>query len=131
MSLRKQTQRAQQEPTLALINIVFLMLIFFLIAGTVAPSLDTRVTLVETESMQATPPPDAIVVLADGTLLLRGEEISETTLSSAPDGAFQGLAYIQLVPDAELPAKDLIRIAATLRAAGHTDLRIVTQRGLQ
>ncbi|HBT01217.1 MAG TPA: biopolymer transporter ExbD, partial [Citreicella sp.] len=38
--MRKVRQKTEREPTIALINIVFLMLIFFLVAGTLAQPLD-------------------------------------------------------------------------------------------
>ena len=50
------------EPAIALINIVFLMLIFFLIAGTLAPPLDKDLTLVRTAGLEGREPPDALVL---------------------------------------------------------------------
>ena len=40
--------KPQREPTIALINIVFLMLVFFMVAGTLAQPLDPDLKLVET-----------------------------------------------------------------------------------
>lgn len=128
MTLRIKKTRKKGEPTIALINIVFLILVFFLIAGTVAPSLDDRVSLVDTQNLDGSAPPDAAVILADGTLVLRGETITAedllTTERAEPD-------LLRLVPDREVPAKTLLEITATLRAGGITDIRLVTQRGME
>ena len=40
--------KPQREPTIALINIVFLMLVFFMVAGTLSQPLDSDLNLVET-----------------------------------------------------------------------------------
>ena len=68
-------QRRKQEPTLALINIVFLMLIFFLVACTPAPPRDPDLTLVETRDLEGREPPNAVVVRADGSLSYRGQPV--------------------------------------------------------
>ena len=40
-----------KEPTIALINVVFLMLVFFMIAGTLAPPLDPDLSLIKAEDL--------------------------------------------------------------------------------
>ena len=44
--MRKRRQGTRREPTIALINIVFLMLVFFMVAGTLSTPLDKDVPLV-------------------------------------------------------------------------------------
>ena len=44
--MRARRPKTEREPTIALINIVFLMLIFFLVAGTLAQPLDSALKLV-------------------------------------------------------------------------------------
>ena len=151
MPLRGPTLRRKSEPTTTLINVVFLMLIFFLIAGQIAPPLDSRVELVETGELDPSAPPDAVVVLPDGTLVYRGvptdvesvvllasRAASQPGTSPAP-GFLDGLpdlenaadTPIRLVPDRALPARDLMRIAAELEAAGAAGVLLVTERGLK
>ena len=119
------------EPTIALINVVFLMLIFFLIAGTVAPPLDRDVTLVKASDLDGREPPDALVVHADGSLTFRGKaaEIADAVSQFVETGADGGNA-IRLVPDRDLPAAKLVDIAGELRRAGAQRVFIVTERGL-
>jgi len=119
----KPFRRSNREPTITLINIVFLMLIFFLVAGTLAPTQDARLTLVNADDLVATPPPDGLLVLADGTLLLRGQPV--TAVQAAVAGG-----TIRIVPDRALAAERLIGIARALKDAGAADVIIVAERAL-
>jgi biopolymer transport protein ExbD len=116
----------ERESTITLINIVFLMLIFFLIAGTLAPPLDDDVALIATREAEPAEPPEALVALADGTLRYRGEATTPEAFMSAR-AADQDPAA-KLAADRELPAANLIDIVAALRAAGATSVRVVTER---
>ena len=126
--IRRKTA-SEKEPTVTLINIVFLMLIFFLIAGQLAPPLDGRLELIETRELEARPPPDTLVIHADGAMTLRG-------LPVASAGAFvAGLSEaartaVRIVPDRNLAASELVRIASALRAAGAGRVVIVSERAL-
>ncbi len=120
----------RREPTIALINIVFLMLIFFMAAATLAPPLSREVTLVRTQELEGRAPPDALVVHADGRLEYRGQPVTTPAahLSALPEPARR---KVRIVPDAELPAPELIRLGAALRAAGAERVTMVTERGLE
>ncbi|EAQ04701.1 hypothetical protein OB2597_05445 [Pseudooceanicola batsensis HTCC2597] len=122
--------KSQREPTIALINIVFLMLIFFLVTGTLARPLDKGLTLVRTSELEGAAPPDALVIHADGRMSWRGSDISEAgaVLSTLPE---TDRAVIRLVPDRDLPASRLVEIGRTLRAAGAGKVVVVTERGLE
>ncbi|MDZ7603565.1 MAG: biopolymer transporter ExbD, partial [Hoeflea sp.] len=56
------------ENTVPLINVVFLMLIFFLVAGTLAPAPDSDVDFITLPATDPASPPDMMVVRAHGTL---------------------------------------------------------------
>ena len=73
--MRRARTKGGREPTIALINIVFLMLVFFMVAGALAPPLDPALTLVKTADLDTVPPPDALVVHPDGRLAYRGEDV--------------------------------------------------------
>ncbi|WP_095587240.1 ExbD/TolR family protein [Actibacterium ureilyticum] len=118
------------EPTIALINIVFLMLIFFLIAGSIAPPLQPDLTLVSTRDLAGREPPDALVIAADGRSLYRGAEITpEAFLEQVADGS--EAPEIRIVPDRDLPAAQLLKIGRALQQAGAAKLFVVTERGLE
>ena len=125
--------RRTREPTIALINIVFLMLVFFMVAGTLADPLDGDLSLVRTAELEGRAPADALVIHTDGRLSFRGD-----TLSSAADYAEQMAAEdeeagrtLRVVPDRDLPAATLVTISGELRAAGADRVLIVTERGLE
>jgi biopolymer transport protein ExbD len=100
------------------------MLVFFLIAGAVAPPLDGRVTLVDTAGLEGRAPPDAAVILSDGTMVKGGRTISPADLLEAD-------RMPRLVPDRALPAADLMAVTRQLRELGAEEVWLVTERGLE
>jgi len=66
------------ENTVPLINVVFLMLIFFLVAGTLAPAPDREVDFITLAATDPASPPDMLFVRAEGTLTWRGEALTIT-----------------------------------------------------
>jgi biopolymer transport protein ExbD len=119
---RRPFRKSDREPTITLINVVFLMLIFFMVAGTIGPSVDPRLTLVQADSLIATPPADALLVLADGTLLRSGQIVSVSQAAA-------GSGTIRVMPDRDLPAQALVVLGRDLKAAGAQSVVIVTERG--
>lgn len=115
----------RSDGTVAMINIVFLLLLFFLIAGQIAAPLSREITLVETSDMPNSPPPGGIVLHADGRMSRNGTAV---TLEAILAGHAPG-ETLRLVPDRALPAKDLVRIVKALRQGGATAIRLVTLRG--
>jgi len=131
MALAAAPTRRRQEPMIALINIVFLMLVFFLVAATVARPLDGQLELAETDRIEGRAPPDAAVIRADGKMIYRGAEITSEAYLAARLSEQSGTVALRLVPDRNLPATRLVSIAAELRHAGAEEIWIVTERGLQ
>jgi biopolymer transport protein ExbD len=118
--------RRSSEPTIALINIVFLMLVFFLVAGQVAAPVDREIRLVSANALASRAPDDALAIRADGTTLWGGVPVEPADFAAARLG--EGAEVLRLMPARDLPARDLIGIASTLRAAGAGEVRIVTER---
>ncbi|MEM8848829.1 MAG: biopolymer transporter ExbD [Pseudomonadota bacterium] len=136
MSRRSRAPRRKPEPVIALINVVFLMLIFFLVAGTVAPPLDPDLTLASGDDLEGRAPPDALVLRADGSLVFRGAETDPAAYLAARgleveegEDGFVGAA--RLVPDRGVDAARLMEVALALRAAGASAVMVVAERGLQ
>lgn len=127
--LRKPRSPTRREPTIALINIVFLMLIFFLIAGTIAAPLSSDLKLVNTADLDGAEPPDALVLSSEGALSFQGDPISPAEYVAGLSQAER--ATVRLVPDRAAAAADLVRIGAELRNAGALSVRIVTERAVQ
>ncbi|MFD0857406.1 ExbD/TolR family protein [Roseovarius aquimarinus] len=126
----RRPRRSKAEPTIALINIVFLMLIFFMISGTLARPLDPSLKLIDTADLEGRAPPDALVVHADGRLSYEGRDVA-TPAAHVETLAEGERREIRIVPDRALPAETLVEIARALRAAGAERVMIVTERGLE
>ncbi|WP_299850321.1 biopolymer transporter ExbD [uncultured Roseovarius sp.] len=128
--MRKRRQTTRNEPTIALINIVFLMLIFFMVAGTLSQPLDRDLRLVRTSDLEGRAPPDTLVVHPDGRLAYRGETVAsaQAFYAARPEDERE---VVRVVPDEALPAVTLVNLARDLRALGASRVVIVTQRGLE
>ncbi|MCP4822291.1 MAG: biopolymer transporter ExbD [Shimia sp.] len=118
--------RKQRDSTIPLINVVFLMLVFFLIAGTVAAPLDPDLDLVRTSDLEGRDPPDALVLHADGRLTFRGQIVT-------PGGyiAGQESGVIRIVPDRDVPATRLMEVTGALRREGASSVILVAERALR
>lgn len=128
--MRLKRPPSRREPTIALINIVFLMLVFFMVAGTLAQPLDKDLKLVSTAELEGSAPPDALVLHADGRLTYRGDELASAAAYLEAEDR-DSAAPVRLVPDRDLPALTLVAIARELRAAGAGAVLIVTERALR
>ncbi|WP_187968802.1 ExbD/TolR family protein [Aquibium microcysteis] len=134
MRLARPPKRSPQESTITLINVVFLMLVFFLIAGTLTPPLDKDVTLISTLQSEQAEPPDALFVTADGVMRARGAEVTAPDYVAAvrqkelllPEDP----VTVKIAADRELPAERLIAIVGELRDAGATRITVVTERAM-
>ena len=105
------------DQVLPLINVAFLLLIFFLIAGAVAPTDPFPVTPPVSERGQ----PDAravpeVLMRADGGLAFEGAPITEARLS-ARLGA-RSAEVLRLRADGAVAAGNAIALMARLRALG-------------
>ena len=128
--MRRARQKTKREPTIALINIVFLMLVFFMVAGTLAQPMDSDLKLVRTADLESRPAPDALVITEDGTLNYQGTQILSAAAFMQRQES-QSEPVVRLVPDRDLAARDLVRIARELRSSGAGRVLIVTERGLE
>ncbi|TCM84527.1 biopolymer transporter ExbD [Rhodovulum steppense] len=126
--MRRRAKRAEREPAIALINVVFLLLVFFLVAGSLARPLDADLRLVRTADLQGAAPPDALVLHPDGRVTRDGAETDPAAHVATLDEA--GRAVLRVVPDREAAAGDLVALGRALHAAGAGRVVIVTERGL-
>jgi biopolymer transport protein ExbD len=134
MRLARPPKRSPRESTITLINVVFLMLVFFLIAGTLTPPLDKDVTLISTLESNPAEPPDALFVTVDGVLRARGAEVTAEAYVAAirrkqlllPEDP----VTVKIAADRDLPAERLIAIVGELRDAGAARIAVVTERAM-
>ncbi|MDY8109833.1 biopolymer transporter ExbD [Fulvimarina sp. 2208YS6-2-32] len=142
MNLQRPVKRCGQDPTIALINIVFLMLIFFLLAGSIAAQGDGDIELIRTSEAEGTrPPAGPVAITAQGEMRYGGRTLTRDALfgvlgqtSAAPAGnrgsqnAMATAAPVSVVADRNLPAVELIAFLRAMREAGY-ETRIVTRSG--
>ena len=116
--------RRRAEPVIGLINVVFLMLVFFLLAGTIAPPGQPGLQLVRITDPGAQAPQDALVLTAEGTLLHRGAQATvEGYLASLP-----APATARLMPDQDAPAALMVATANRLAQAGASRVVIIGEK---
>lgn len=127
------SQKRHREPTITLINVVFLMLIFFLIAGTLAPPLDPDLKLVETSDLKGREPPDALVITAEGEMMYQGAPVQAIEyLAKMGEISKEGdKIAVRIVPDRALAAQKLLEVGRALQEAGADQVFLVTKRSLQ
>ena len=115
---------SRREPTIALINIVFLMLIFFMITGTIAKPIEKTLRLIETENLLRIDPPDALVLLKDGTMKFNGHNLKDLQIFVTENHIGKD---IRIVPDRNLSANELVKITEKLKTFGAKRVFIVTE----
>jgi len=136
--------RPRSENTIPLINIVFLMLIFFVMAGALSPPFESDVDLIETVGARSIDPPNALFVTQTGVLRHQGAVVTPESfiagLTRAESGAAAGSdeavggpsaangPAIRLAADRALPAVRLVEIVDRLNRAGAGSITIVTER---
>lgn len=124
--IRRSAPRRKRDSTIALINVVFLMLIFFLITGTIAPPLDPDLDLVNTSELEGREPPDALVLHKDGTLSFRGKVTDPEAFMTGHGGG-----TVRIVPDRDALGSRLIEVTGQLRRNGASSVFLVTERALE
>jgi len=127
MSLSRPIKRSKGEPTIGLINVVFLMLIFFLIAGTLAPAPGEGIALVDLGDTPLQPPPDALVLTAEGRLLQGGAETDAARYLAT----LTEPRVARILPDRRAQASTLVTLAAALTEGGAARVVILGERGVR
>jgi biopolymer transport protein ExbD len=121
-------RRPDIEPVLPLINVVFLLLIFFMVAGQLAPSMPADLTPpASAVAEQDNREPIELVVEIDGTLFWRGDAVAPGSLPDRLDGIRKDRP-VQLLTDGDIAVATLRPALQALRDAGITDVLLVTRR---
>ncbi|KAB7627651.1 ExbD/TolR family protein [Alkalilimnicola sp. S0819] len=132
MRLAAPQRREQEENLVPLINIVFLLLIFFMLAGTFTRPELFPVTPPESLS-EAEAPEEALRLLlaADGRLALDGEELEDAQLRVRLGERLrvERPPIVQLKADGDIEAARLMAVMNLLRDSGVEDFRLLTVRG--
>ena len=113
-------RRRREQTVVPMINVAFLLLVFFLMTAVLTPEgpLDITVPTAESETE------------GEGILVSLGAEgvLARGTLRG--DAVFEGLAgqSVQVRVDASVPGAELARLLGRLASAGVVDVRLITTR---
>ena len=128
--IMERKQRRHRENIVPMINVVFLLLIFFLLAGTISPRPPFDFNPVTTELRPPSDmPADGLYVSATGTLYFRGQYVGLADLpSAARPSATSSNQTIDVFVDRELTGVALFPVMEALSKAGFAKVRLVTIR---
>ena len=121
--------KSDEERILPLVNVVFLLLIFFMIAGRLAATDPFQVSPPQSTS-EGQPESQELLVLvgADGRLALDGEVLDESAFSSALSDrlAANESTRVRLKADGQAQTAQIIAVMELLRDAGVERLKLLT-----
>ena len=124
--MKRRFKASKREPIISLINIVFLILIFFMVAGSLSANRPSGIEFVQAEGLDCCTEEDALDILADGTLVRHGERLASLEQFIAETESLE--TTIRLRPDREFPARDLLQSVSTLQDAGATHIVVLTEQ---
>lgn len=130
LNTRAQRKPGGEENLVPLINIVFLILIFFLVASTIRPFTDREITLATShETTGSGALQRAVLLHTNGILVVSGREVPPEALV----GIFTGwLAKpdraVTIVADHEADARRVVEIVTTASGIGLTSVKLLTKR---
>lgn len=132
MRLRRSTPTPRREVELTgLINIVFLMLVFFLVAGALRPfsARDIELSKIAPDGGKSSAK-GQLIAHADGRLTYLGAPVSLDSLPSVvlPSTVRNPQHAFVVVADARLDARALMAITRKLRLAGHEKIAVMSER---
>lgn len=121
--------RNEDERVLPLINVVFLLLIFFMLAGRLSASDPFQVEPPRSSAESPTEAQETVVLVApDGRLALDGQVLDEPALSQAVAERLRSdpATQVRLKADGRADAAEVVRIMELLRDAGVERLKLLT-----
>lgn len=126
MRLRPRRPSPAREPSIALINVAFLMLIFMMLGATIEPLEPLTVEL--PISGADTPPERAAVVTYDsiGRLALDGAEIDRAALIASL--LAERPTRVMLRVDGAASARAVVELAQEIQASGVATVELATRR---
>ncbi len=129
MPLRRTPRKPPAENVIPLINVVFLLLVFFMLAGRLGPTDPFEIQVPTAQADRPADDPDrTLFVAADGELAFRGHRTGLAQLPSllaAPGGA-PGVGTVQIKADRNADAALIVDLLARLGGLGITDVVLLT-----
>ena len=124
--MKRNVYSSKRDPVISLINIVFLILIFFMVAGNLSTPASNGISFVTNTDLDCCVPANALVVNKSGGLSFEGSTITTLPEFIAQDSV--RAEKIALLPDKDLPAQELIAIIATLRENGVENIVVLSEK---
>lgn len=120
----------KEENLVPLINVVFLILIFFLVASTIRPYSDREISLAETiNASKSAPAARMVIIRGDGQALIGGVNVDAGQLRAQIVAWSQERAEaITVVADKAAPAARLIDVVTMANDAGVTNVKLLTRK---
>ncbi|MFT4730360.1 MAG: biopolymer transport protein ExbD [Granulosicoccus sp.] len=107
-----------------LINIVFLMLIFFMLAGTLKP--DDAIQTAEVDGASMIEDDLLVIVMTiDGELSVKGENIDRQALNLLLEAKTTLAGKVAIKPDSRLAAEQLLSLTEELRESGFSEVTLI------
>lgn len=127
MIFRDETSRkAAQLDLTPLINVVFLLLVFFMLAGSLKP-----LENVDTATQDALRPiEDELLIVSvnrAGLAMIDNESLSDETLKNHLLAHSRNGGKVGIRPDARLDASRLVQLGTILQQAGFDTMTLITQ----
>ena len=130
MKLPATQKKTSSDWVLQLINIVFLLLLFFIVNGTIANIQDPSILPPRAISVSAGKPlGDAAYIDAAGVLKFRGAAATPASVSAflrSEAAADLQPTFLQIVADRRLNAARLVAILQDFRSQGFENLSLIT-----
>jgi biopolymer transport protein ExbD len=128
--LRRTRPREEPENILPLINVVFLLLIFFMLLANVSSYIPFPVTPPAAAAAEAARHEVMLAIAADGRIALDGAEIDAASVTARLQDRLRGgtVTAVWLNADRETDSDRVIDMMERMRKAGVTEVRLVTKR---
>lgn len=126
-----QQKRRTYEAVVPLINVVFLLLIFFLLAGTMQQAEPVDVTLPAGELDEIKPPEAVTIYVADDGFVYIFDQIIEARFAPFMLRSFflkEGHRSVQVKADQNADAETIIELMAQMREIDVEEISLITER---
>lgn len=123
--MRRKRIASHRDPMVTLINIVFLMLVFFMVAGSLSKPTHDSLQFVQGQGGDCCVDLNAVNITKQGEMYVDGVALAnfhEFLLHKS-----QAQEKVRLLPDKQLPANQLLAIVAEIKDLGVGNVVIVLQ----
>lgn len=121
-------QKTEHDRLIPLINVVFLLLAFFIIAGTFRAADATKVSppTIAADGIAAKAG-ETVFIEPDGSIFVKGARVTdiESAIIALPQAGSQQSKPLHIKADKKAPANVLLSLLAALKKSGHTTVQLI------